>query len=305
MLLATISGMAYFVAPPAVRRPSGRTGDVYLTLSEPPRPQLQLLQLHLNRLLGQSRSIPCPFFRRRAGDSIEGAIGMADELARFVAARHKSIDLLPPDFVLLPPPARPKTRGLPLEAVMQAVRADFDDSQYYVTGRLTQAVYSDSCFFDGPDPDMPVRSLQRYSDALKGLFDPKLSSIELLSLEPRGERRFVAHWRLRGALKLPWRPRIPEYTGATLYELDEEGLICCHVEAWSLSAFEAFVSTLLTPLRESLPAGVSNALLPPLLRPTLARIEATAAREHRRALARLERRGGDSDAQPLTARVGL
>jgi hypothetical protein len=48
-----------------------------------------------------------------------------------------------------------------------------------------------------------VRSLQRYSDALKGLFDPKLSSIELLALEPRGARRFVAHWRLRGALKLP------------------------------------------------------------------------------------------------------
>ena len=98
-----------------------------------------------------------------------------------------------------------------------------------------------------------MRSLQRYSDALKGLFDPKLSSIELLALEPRGERRFVAHWRLRGALKLPWRPRIPEYTGATVYELDEEGLICCHVEAWSLSAFEAFVSTLFTPLRKSLP----------------------------------------------------
>ena len=82
MLLATIAATAYVVAPPAVRRPSGRTGDVHLTLSEPPRPQLQLLQLHLNRLLGESRSIPCPFFRRRVGDSIEGAIRVADELAR-------------------------------------------------------------------------------------------------------------------------------------------------------------------------------------------------------------------------------
>ena len=54
-----------------------------------------------------------------------------------------------------------------------------------------------------PSPSPQVRSLQRYSDALKGLFDPKLSSIELLALEPRGARRFVAHWRLRGALKLP------------------------------------------------------------------------------------------------------
>ena len=65
------------------------------------------------------------------------------------------------------------------------------------------------------------------------------------------------------------------------------------------------MSTLLTPLRESLPPGLTNPLPPPLLRPTLARIEATAAREHRRALARLERRGDGSEVQPLTAGVGL
>ena len=79
------------------------------------------------------------------------------------------------------------------------------------------------------------------------------------------------------------------------------------VEAWSLSALEAFVSTLLTPLREHLPTLARTLLPPPLRRavhadapPTLERIEATATREHRRALARLERRG-ESDVQPLTA----
>ena len=67
------------------------------------------------------------------------------------------------------------------------------------------------------------------------------------------------------------------------------------------------MSTLFTPLRESLdeslPPRVTNALLPPLLRPTLARIEATATREHRRALARLEcgeGGRGEDDSQPLT-----
>ena len=59
---------------------------------------------------------------------------------------------------------------------------------------------------------------------------------------------------------------------------------------------------------------MTNALLPPLLRPTLARIEATATREHRRALARLERgeggRGEDGSqwlaaADDLTAGAGL
>ena len=302
MLLAIIAATAYYLAPPAVRSNGKRTAPICLTLSDPPSAQLAL-----HHLLSRSRSIPCPFFRRRAGDSIEAAIGVGDEFARFMAARHKSIDLLPADLLpaelLPPPPARPKARGLSIAAVMQAVRADFDDSQYYVTGRLTQSVYSDTCFFDGPDPDMPVRSLQRYSDALKGLFDPKLSSIELLALEPRGERRFVAHWRLRGALKLPWRPRIPEYTGATLYELDEDGLICCHVEAWSLSALEAFVSTLLPQISRGSLEAFASTLLPPRLRravhvpPALPQIEATAALEHRRALARIHRTG----VQPLTA----
>ena len=119
--------------------------------------------------------------------------------------------------------APPQERGLSLDAVMDAVRTDFESGQYYVTGRLSQQCYADDCLFDGPDPDMPVRSLQRYSDALRGLFDPKLSSIELLALEPRADRRFVAHWTLRGALKLPWRPTIPEYRGATVYEVDDDG----------------------------------------------------------------------------------
>ena len=70
-------------------------------------------------------------------------------------------------------------RGLALEEVMEIVRADFDERQYYVSGELTPSVYSDRCFFDSPDPDMPVRTLPRYSDALHGLFDPSTSRIEL------------------------------------------------------------------------------------------------------------------------------
>jgi hypothetical protein len=92
---------------------------------------------------------------------------------------------------------------------------------------------------------MPVRSLQRYSDALSGLFDPSCSSIELVTLEALegDERAFVAHWRLSGALKLPWRPRIKPYAGATRYELGDDGLIVSHTETWSISVFDAFVST--------------------------------------------------------------
>ena len=67
-----------------------------------------------------------------------------------------------------------------------------------------------------------------------------------MRLEPSAdsERAFIAHWRLSGHLKLPWRPAIKPYAGATLYEMDDDGLISSHTEAWSITAFDAFASTL-------------------------------------------------------------
>uniref|UniRef100_A0A7S3AD69 Uncharacterized protein n=1 Tax=Haptolina ericina TaxID=156174 RepID=A0A7S3AD69_9EUKA len=193
----------------------------------------------LRSLAVRSRSIPCPFFRRRAGDAVEAAL----VVARFIAARHKSLAVF--DAVLPVASMGAKTPGLPLEVLMQMVARDIEHGQYYVSGRLSQAIYSDSCIFDGPDPDMPVRSLQRYTDALRGLFDPRLSTIELLSIDPTGPAEFVAHWRLSGALKLPWRPPIKPYFGATRYEVGPDGLINSHTESWSISALDAFASMLI------------------------------------------------------------
>ena len=216
----------------------------------PPLPAAQAIQSTLGEWLERSRGIRCPFWRTRATDAVDALLTCAE----FVAARHKSIldrQWLPgSEASLFEPLSLPvpsmgaKTRHLPLEAVIDVVRRDFEHGQYYVSGKLSQAVYNDACFFDGPDPDMPVKSLQRYSDALKGLFDPHRSAIELVSIEPRpDERGFIAHWRLSGALKLPGRPRIKPYAGATRYELDEEGLILSHTETWSIGALDAFLST--------------------------------------------------------------
>ena len=193
----------------------------------------------ITSLDAQSRQIPCPFFRKRAGDAVESLVGVAG----FIAARHKSLGL--PENLLPPRACGEKTVGLPLHAVMAVVARDIEDGQYYVGGKLSQEVYDDACFFDGPDPDMPVRSLGRYCDALRGLFDPRASAIELAAIEPHGASAFVAHWRISGALKLPWRPTIKPYAGCTLYECSPEtGLIVSHTEAWSLSVLDAFLSTL-------------------------------------------------------------
>lgn len=216
----------------------------------PPPNLFSVTQRTLSELSDKAASIRCPFWSRRAGDTVDSMIVVFE----FVAARHKSFFDRPwlpgseasifEPLQLSAPPMGSKTPGLPLDEVMAVVRKDFERGQYYVSGRLSQAIYDDACFFDGPDPDMPVRSLRRYSDALRGLFDPSLSTIELIDMEPREDgRSFVTHWRLSGALKLPWRPQIKPYAGATLYELGDDGLIVSHTESWSISAIDAFAST--------------------------------------------------------------
>jgi hypothetical protein len=65
-------------------------------------------------------------------------------------ARHKSLDVFPPSRT------GTKSVGLSLSEVAAVIKQDFEKRQYYVTGRLTKQIYADDCFFDAPDPDMPV-----------------------------------------------------------------------------------------------------------------------------------------------------
>lgn len=102
-----------------------------------------------------------------------------------------------------------------------------------------------TCFFDAPDPDMPVRGLEKYISAISNLFEKRHSDLELLDTQVLAPDMLLSRWRLEATLKLPWRPKIKAYTGVTLYELDHQGLICRHTELWSISAADAFVSTVL------------------------------------------------------------
>lgn len=180
--------------------------------------------------------IPCPFFKRRATDVLEAALGVG----RFILARHKSLLVFAPRSK-----GGAKVTGLAPEAVLEVIRNDFQDRRYYITGQLTREVYSDTCFFDAPDPDMPVRGLEKYISAISNLFEKRHSDLELLDTQVLAPDMLLSRWRLEATLKLPWRPKIKAYTGVTLYELDHHGLICRHTELWSISAADAFVSTVL------------------------------------------------------------
>lgn len=218
---------------------------------------------HLDRLYNRALSIRCPFWKRRASDALDAM----DQIMRFVVIRHKSIPLIsPPAGWKLDSLA--KNKHLSTLELWNVIYHDWQvDTQrgYYITGRLNTTVYRDDCLFDGPDPDMPVRGLRKYLNAASQLFDPTKSRAELLSLQivvnNQGNTHPACHnfhnilvdansndsikatWRMRGVLRLPWKPTLPEWTGTTTYHRDGEGLIYQHVETWDMSMVQAFVKT--------------------------------------------------------------
>lgn len=129
-----------------------------------------------------------------------------------------------------------------METRLAIIRDDFIQRQYYVTGLLTAPLYRDNCFFDAPDPGGRVRGVAKFCRATARLFDQSLSQVDLIDIYERDECHIVAEWRLQGALMLPWRPLIKPYLGSTIYEFDESGLVCNHIETWEISAFDAFLS---------------------------------------------------------------
>ena len=202
-----------------------------------PRTRLHAAPL-ADQLEAKAESLKCPFFRRRFLDAADAA----RQSTAWLAARHKSIL----GFMYtstVEAPSHVWTR----EETLEAIKTDFVN-RYYVTGRLSLNHYHPRCFFDSPDPDMPVRSPEVFASALKGLFDRRSSSLELLE-EPRlVGNAIVAEWRLAGRLGLPWKPSIKPFVGRTTFSLDENGLVTRHVEEWSLPAWDAFLAALVPSL---------------------------------------------------------
>ena len=224
---------------------------------------VRIFQVHLDAMYSKSLRIKCPFFRRRATDSVDGLASVF----QFICARHKSLPILilPGTQQIISSTALKQT-GLSIDAIAEIIKRDWKSQAnirdltsgkgYYITGKLTREIYRDDCFFDGPDPDMPVTGLKKYISSTSQLFDHKASRADLINLESNEDQRSVTvHWRLEGILNLPWHPILKPWTGHTTYMIDDLGLIDKHVEKWDISVVDAFVSTLFPFLNYGAPAA--------------------------------------------------
>ena len=221
------------------------------------------------------RRIKCPFFRRRFGDILDDI----EAFVRFFLIRpyfnDSSIRLGPPMRSRSLPGWGQKTKHLPIDEILNILRTDWrakekvnydgesdletvnivNEKGYYVTGRMSTCIYRDDCEFLSPDPDLPLQGLRKYIGVTSNLFDSKTSHSKLISLEEihsnhgdayRKEEDDIlivlkAEWRISLTMKLPWKPQLSEFSGSTLYFLDEDNLICRHQETWDISVFDAFL----------------------------------------------------------------
>jgi Uncharacterized conserved protein (DUF2358) len=220
------------------------------------------MQSTLDSWYSRSLKLKCPFMKRRATDLIDGIA----TISRFVLARHKSLPLPEVPGISCISLGGMKYRGLPIGAVASMIEKDWrgkvsedgdirgNGKGYYITGKLTKEIYRDDCFFDGPDPDMPVLGLRKYVASTSQLFDHKVSRADMIDISvDQTERVVTVSWRLEGILNLPWHPSLKPWTGRTSYYIDESGLIERHVESWDISVLDAFVSTLFPGLNYGAP----------------------------------------------------
>ena len=102
---------------------------------------------------------------------------------------------------------------------------------YFVTGNVTPEIFEDDCRFI--DPTNTTKSLSKYVNALKILFDPENSSVDLRSIEVKDENTIVGIYDCEGYLKLPWHPRVKPYTGTVTWKTSKNGLIESQTQEWS------------------------------------------------------------------------
>ena len=205
---------------------------------------------HLDRWYSKSQSLKCPFLRRRFGDMLD----TVETLMKHLVIRQQCWQLMGPPQSQRPAghnvkQRKKKLKRMPLMEVQRCIEQDWKPESgkgYYVTGKLTTAIYRDDCYFVGPDPDMPIKGLRKYVGVASHLFDYHESMCTLKSLKIVTDKDYQieAQWQLKGILKLPWHPHLPTFTGRTVYYLDDEGLIERHEEFWDMTVVHAFCQTL-------------------------------------------------------------
>jgi len=136
---------------------------------------------------------------------------------------------------------------VPVETVIAAVRRDYEERQYFLSGDISKDVYLPSAQF--VDPTVTVNGLSNWSRNIKAINRFVADdSLELLDISLDGSV-IRTRWHLTCTITLPWRPTV-DVLGRTDHYLEESsGRIFRHVERWDISATDALLQ-LIRPGRQ-------------------------------------------------------
>ena len=198
-------------------------------------------------IMDKCMTIKCPFFRRRAIDSLEFIVSIINFV---LLTRHKSIPIAFNTEVTTSAVGTIKLTNQTVAEIARCILNDwrgkipngfdgkgittyvaylyhhseefFSPIGYYITGALTKSIYRDDCYFDGPDPDMPVSGLQKYLLSVSNLFDRRKSRADITRpvVVNEVDRTIQVFWRLEGVLNLPWHPSMKPWTGKPYTVID-------------------------------------------------------------------------------------
>eukprot|EP00978_Attheya_sp_CCMP212_P047312 scaffold421304_cov54-Attheya_sp.AAC.1 len=209
-------------------------------------------------------------------ESSQAASSAAEELPMFLRPWTKLAPLGPAEITNQQHPstaaAASKTIGLSLEEIADRLARDLTlgatgKGGYFLTGDLSTDLFRNDCTF--VDPTNQVSSLTQYQNALRILFDPEQSQVQLLtttgtpSLQGDPTKRQISgRIRSRGVLQLPWHPRVASYESNITYSIDDDGLVYQQSQTWSKSAVQAlqesFTPSIFPPIKSTLDRPVDE-----------------------------------------------
>jgi hypothetical protein len=239
---------------------------MYITSNSSPLRSLYLILLvaPVVRTLSSTSSSRRIWISQTVGSLIAGTnLGSADAASELPDFVRPFTNLAP----LGKPTTTEKTTGLSLQQLADRLKRDLTvgatgQGGYFLSGDLSTDIFRDDCIF--LDPTNEVASLSQYQRALRILFDPNESIVQLLSpLAVNEETRTIsANIRSRGFLQLPWKPYVTAYESVVQFFVDENGLVSRQSQTWSKSASQAlkesFTPTLFTPPPKSNISAASN-----------------------------------------------
>jgi hypothetical protein len=223
---------------------------VYLALLVPP---LHQCLVHVRRILLSAHGYQS--VRRRASVESSNYADTGNGVKWIIQGLTSFSNLFLPK-VDVPERVYQKTELNPSD-VLSGVIGDFENG-YLFSGQIDSEIYDEDCVFT--DPTLSFRGLSTFERNIKAI-KPALdvfvgdSLVVLYDCNVDTEAKEVkAVWRMSGAIKLPWKPRI-ELTGNTVlsYDTDRGGRIVDYYERWDLPAAKA-LSQLLQPSKVSISA---------------------------------------------------